>query len=543
MGTGAMLALVGGLLLLGAVSNKLSSKANMPILIAFLAIGMTARHFGVVPDAVLRGSRIPYAINLFGTVAMCFILFSGGLNTRFSTVRDVLLPAALLSSVGVVVTALVMGLSCYFIGRGFGSNMGLAWCLLFGSLAASTDAAAVMAVLRNRNAGLKGRLQPLLELESGSNDPSAYLLTIILLDIVRSGAAPSFWDVLFSLTGGVLWGLSVGALSGLAAGVAGQWIYTVSAKHRLLEYEGLYFVIGIAVVLITFGVTERYLDANGLMAVYVCGITMGNIRFNFKKALTQFNDGVSWLMQVSLFTALGFLVSLRKLVEPDELFSGLVLSALLLFAARPLAVWLCLTGSRFTARERLFVSWVGLRGAAPIMLATFPLAAGIPHAEAIFNKVFFMVLTSIVVQGGTLMPLARRLGLACRADDRGRAPLELEVTESGGDSEMFEFEVPPGASFAGGTVADLGLPTGALILLMRRNGRYFAPRGDTRIEHGDGMLIMGPGEVMRAVNGRFFPDAEFRPVRTLREIVRDFPTSPRQARAAVLKALRRHERH
>ena len=537
MGTASGMAVVGALLLLGAVSNKLSSKANMPILVAFLAIGMTAKYFGFVPVGMSSSS-----INMLGTIAMCFILYSGGLNTRFSSVSDVLCPAGILASCGVVITAMVMGLVCYFLGRTLGPKVSLAWCLMLGALVSSTDAAAVMAVLRNRNTGLKGRLQPLLEVESGSNDPSAYLLTIILLDIVRGCATPSFWEVAVSLVGGVAWGLSMGALAGLAFGIAGQWIYTSSAKHRLLEYEGLYFVIGIAVVLITFGVTEKYLQANGLMAVYVCGMTMGNIRFNFKKALTQFNDGVSWLMQVSLFTALGFLVSPGRLAEPMEMLTGLVLSAILLFVARPLAVWVCLACSRFSARERIFISWVGLRGAAPIMLATFPLAAGVPLAAEIFNKVFFMVLASIVIQGSTLMPLARLLGLACPADERERAPLELEITESGGDSEMFEFEVPPGAPFVGGTVAELGLPAGALILLMRRKGHYFSPRGNTVIESGDGMLIMGAGKLMHDLSERFFPEADYRPVRTWNEIVHSLPALPHDARSAVSKVLGRGKR-
>ncbi len=539
METAAILAMVGALLLLGAVSNKLSSKANMPILLAFLAIGMTAKHFGIIPaDVANNGS--PRTINMLGTVAMCFILYSGGLNTRFSSVREVLLPASLLASFGVLITAVVMGLACYFIGRKIDSRVALPWCLLLGALVSSTDAAAVMAVLRNRNTGLKGKIQPLLEVESGSNDPTAYLLTIILLDVVRSGSTPSFFSVLLSLLGGVAWGLSMGALVGFAFGIIGQWIYTSASRHRMLEYEGLYFVIGISVVLLTFGMTEKYLHANGLMAVYVCGITMGNIRFNFKKALTQFNDGISWLMQVSLFTVLGFMVVPRELVEPRELRSGLLLSALLLFAARPLAVWICMAGSRFSGRERVLISWVGLRGAAPIMLATFPLAANIPYAQDIFNKVFFMVLTSILVQGSTLMPLARRLGLACRSDERERVPLELEITEAGGDSEMFEFEVPPSATFAGATVAELGLPAGALILLVRRKGRFFSPRGDSRIEAGDGMLIMGPGKVMREVGARFFPEADYRPARTLDEIRDSFPSL---ALENVSRMLRRHRRH
>jgi len=534
MGTASTLALVGALLLLGAVSNKLSSKANMPILIAFLAIGVAARHFGLVP-ADMIGGNVPSAVNMLGTVAMCFILYSGGLNTRFSAVRPVLFPAVMLASLGVVVTAVVMGLACYFIAHSLNEPLRLAWCLLLGALVSSTDAAAVMAVLRKSNTGLKGRLQPLLELESGSNDPSAYLLTMILLGIITSRGNYSFGEVLWQLVGGVVWGLSMGSLVGFAFGVIGQWIYTASSRYRVLEYEGLYFVIGIAVVLLTFGLTEKYLRANGLMAVYVCGITMGNIRFNFKKSLTRFNDGISWLMQVSLFTVLGFLISPGKLIEPGELLSGAVLSALLLFVARPMAVWLCLTGSGFSPRERVLVSWVGLRGAAPIMLATFPLAAGIAYAPELFNKVFFMVLASIIVQGGTLMPLARRLGLACRVDDRERAPLELEITDSGGDAEMFEFEVPSAAPFAGGTVAEFALPTGALILLVRRGGHFFPPRGNSRIEPGDGLLIMGPAKVMREVSSRFFPDSDYRPSRSMEDILHGIPASLHPAVSTAAK--------
>ena len=543
MTTSSILALIGALLLLGAVSNKLSSKANMPILLAFLAIGMTATHFGFVPLSAFSERSVAGGVNALGTVAMCFILYSGGLNTRFSAVRSVLLPASLLASVGVVVTALVTGVVCYFLQRGSGFDLGFAWCLLFGALVSSTDAAAVMAVLRNRNSGLKGRLQPLLEAESGSNDPAAYLLTTIILKLMTSGGAPTFWEVLWHLAGGVLWGLCMGALMGFAFGIIAQWIYNAASRYKLLEYEGLYFVIGIAAVLLTFGLTETYLKANGLMAVYVCGITMGNIRFNFKKALTQFNDGISWLMQVSLFTALGFMVSPGELVKPLQLATGMLLSGILLFAARPLAVWLCLSGSEFTARERIFVSWVGLRGAAPIMLATFPLAANVPHAQAIFNQVFFVVITSILCQGSTLMPLARILGLSCPADERERAPLELEVTDSSGDSEMFEFEVPADAPFVGVTVAELGLPAEALILLIRRDNGFFSPRGNTRVNAGDGMLIMGPGQVMRDVGKRFFPAADYHPARTLEDIRRSFPSlSSQLAMERISKVLRRRHK-
>ena len=539
MSTYSILALTGALLLLGAISNKISSKANMPILLVFLAIGAATAEFGFIPEALFTYGTTR-AINLFGTVAMCFILFSGGLNTRFSSMRGVLLPGSLLASVGVVTTALVFGSGCYVIQRTFGRGNDFAWCLLIGALVSSTDAAAVMSVLRSRNTALRGNLQPLLELESGSNDPAAYLLTIILLGIARSGSAPSFWGIALELAGKVFWGLTAGALAGVLFGAVAQWIYNTASRKKVLEYEGLYFVIGIAVVLLTFGLTEKYLRGNGLMAVYTCGIMMGNVRFTFKKALTQFNEGVSWLMQVSLFTVLGFLVSPEELIRPAQLIDGLLLAALLMFVARPLAVWTCLIGSKFTARERLFVSWVGLRGAAPIMLATFPLAAGIPDAGIILNMVFFIVLASIVVQGSTLMQLARLLGLACSSDDRARAPLELEITDERGDSEMFEFEVPAEANFVGRSVAELGLPAGALILLVRREGKFFPPRGDSRIEAGDGMLIMGRGEVMAEVNKNFFPEADYHPVRTLKAIRRSYPMlSSHYIRSKLEKVLRR----
>ena len=531
MNTSTILAVVGTLLLMGALSNRLSSKANMPILIAFLAIGILARSLGFVPDEVFGGD-MSKVVNMLGTVAMCFILFSGGLNTSYRSVRSVLLPASLLASVGVVITALTLGLASYFISTVFRESPGLAWCLLLGSLVSSTDASAVMAILRGRGSVLQGRLQPLLEFESGGNDPAAYLLTITMIEVMRSGAAPSFWEVMWEIVSGVGWGLSMGTLLGVAFGVAGQWIYNFASRKKLLEYEGLYFVIGISLVLLTFGVTEKYIHANGLMAVYVCGITMGNIRFNFKKSLTHFNDGVSWLMQVSLFTVLGFLVKPSALVEPKVYVTGIILSLLLIFVARPLAVWLCMVGGGFTARERLLVSWVGLRGAAPIMLATFPLAAKIVNSQELFNFVFFIVLTSIALQGSTLMPLARHLGLCRDADDRERPPLEFEITAAVGDSEMFEFPVSAASPLVGKAVSELGMPAGALILLIRRGERFFPPRGNSHIESGDGLLIMGNGEVMREVGNTFFPEVDYLPTRTLDEIVRDMPES-RLARALV----------
>ena len=519
-----VLALSGALLLVGVLSSKLSSKVNLPILLVFLAVGMIAGNDGL-EWVKLSGRANGAQVNFFGTVAMCFILFSGGMNTRFSAVRKVLPTGILLASVGVVLTALILGLSAFNICLLFGNPQPLLWCLLLGSLISSTDAAAVFAILRGRSVSLKGKyLQPLLEFESGSNDPTAYLLTILMVEMLKSGSDVSPLRLLMRIAVGVLWGLGAGALFGFGFGIVAQGIYILCGRRKLIEYEGLYFVLGIAIVLLSYGISEHYFGANGMMAAYVCGITMGNIRFYFHKGITQFNDGVGWLMQVGLFTVLGLLVLPRELLNPDIcLLPGLLLSAVLIFVARPLAVWLSMTGSPFSTREKLFISWVGLRGAAPIMLATFPLAAGVENAGTLFNMIFFMVLTSMLVQGPTLMPLARLLGLAAPLAEHPRIPLELEVTSGSRNQEMFEFEVAGDAPFEGTALAALGLPAGVLVLLIRRNDEFLQPHGNTVIRSGDGLLIMGDHRAMEEVHRDFFPAVEYQPVRSYEEIRRSMP--------------------
>jgi len=531
METASILTLIGILLLAGALSSRLSSKANLPILLFFLAVGMIVGEDGLnVINFTENESNS--SINFLGTVAMSFILYSGGMNTRFSSVRKVISQGILLATCGVLVTATTLGLFAYVICSFFGVPQPFAWCLLLGALISSTDAAAVFALLRGRNVSLKGEyLQPLLELESGSNDPTAYLLTIIMISILKTGRVDSFWSPLLQIGFGMLWGIGIGALLGFAAGIAGQWIYTMCGKHKLVEQEGLYFVIGVALVLLTFGVTEKYINANGLMAAYVCGITMGNLRFNFKKGLTQFSDGVAWLMQIALFTTLGILVTPHELIEPNIFVPGLILSGILLFIARPLAIWLVIGGKNFGWREKVFIGWVGIRGAAPIMLATFPFASGINGASYLFDLIFFMVIISMLAQGPTLMPLARKLKLAAPLSYRPRVPLELEMTSGSSHKEMFEFEVPPGAAFSGKKLSELGLPSGVLIMLVRRDGEFLQPNGSTVIQQEDGLLCMGNPEVMEKLHRDFFPESDYQPVRSFEEIGRQIPLTRRLKRS------------
>ena len=325
--------------------------------------------------------------------------------------------------------------------------------LLLGAVVSSTDAAAVFAILRSKSVSLQGRLQPLLELESGSNDPMAAFLTVFMIGIIQNPET-SYWSIFPAFFGK----MSIGIVWGYLVGRAGAWLYT----KLKLDYEGLYFVLGISLVLFAYGIAEC-IYGNGFMACYVCGLTMGNLRFNYKKGLVRFSDGVGWLMQVMLFLVLGLLVFPKQL--PGIAISGFILALLLMFVARPAAVLLCMIRSPYSMRERLLISWVGLRGAAPIVFATFPLLAGIENAGLLFNLVFFIVIASVLIQGRTLMPFARLLKLDKPLNDKVRAPIELEETDTL-NSKMFEFEIPPDAPFVNKTLAEMKLPPGVLVLLL-----------------------------------------------------------------------------
>ena len=474
------------LLLIGAFSNKLSSRFNVPILLIFLLVGMLVGKEHVPDD--LEFSRISVA----GTVAMCFILFSGGLDTSFAKIRPVLIPGGALATAGVILTSLVFAL---FSRLAFAGNVPFSECLLLGAMISSTDAAAVFAILSGRKVGLKGRLRPLLEFESGSNDPMAYFLTIFMIDVVLGKGSFSLFSVFL-----LVYRMAAGVLTGILAGIFGKLLY----KTRL-EYEGLYFVFAIAVVLLSYGLAEG-IGANGMMSCYVCGITMNHLSFNYQKGITRFSDGVSWLMQVILFTTLGIFVDVNSL--PEIAGWGFLLAAILLFIARPAAVFLTLPGRTFSVREKVLISWVGLRGAAPIVLATFPLARGVEGSRLYFNMIFFMVLVSMVVQGTTIMPLAKLLKLDKPFTGHERMPLELESTPESRGHEMREFTVPEAGDCAGRTIAELALPSGVLITLIRRREQLTQPNGSTVLQAGDGLLIMAAPAQLKALRNRYFPAEE-----------------------------------
>ncbi|MDO5582212.1 MAG: potassium/proton antiporter [Planctomycetia bacterium] len=454
-------------LLIGIAASKVSSFFKIPILLVFLAVGMLAGSDGI--------GGIPYDsfehANTLGTIALAFILFSGGYDTRWGDVRPVFLYGTVLSTIGIFLTALFLGLFvCWFM------NVPLVWGLLLGAVISSTDAAAVFALFRSKNFGLKGRLRPLLEYESGSNDPMAAFLTLFLIGML-SGKGFSWYTLLpiFCIR------MAVGIGMGFLIAKATVWLF----NHLKLEYEGLYYVIGIAVVLFTWSSTEL-LQGNGFMAVYVCGMVMGNSRFVYKYGLARFNDGLAWLMQVSIFLVLGLLVTPTLLLK--YWFEGIILSFVLMLIVRPLVVWICMMGTSFSWRAKLLVAWGGFRGAAPIVFAIFPVLNEIDDANKIFHIVFFIVLTSIFIQGKTLLPLAKILHLDKVERERLRAPIEFE--ETGNSNErIYEYHVESGLDIAGKTLAKLQLPGGTLVLLIRRHDSFVVPNGSTIIEPGDDLLV------------------------------------------------------
>ena len=482
------LTIIAILILAGACASKISSRLNLPALLIFLAVGMLAGSDGI--------GKIPFdnaaVANTIGTVAMAFILFSGGFDTQWKSVKPVLGYGSVLSSIGVLLTALFTGLFAYWGLNLFSPDIpySLEWCLLLGAIVSSTDAAAVFAILRSKSVSLKGRLQPLLEFESGSNDPMAAFLTIFMVGMIAEPGT-SYWLILPNF----LIKMTIGILFGLLWGKLAIWLY-----NRInLEYDGLYYVLGIGFVILTFGSSE-WSYGNGFMSVYVAGMVMGNGKFIFQNGLGRFLDGMAWLMQVLLFVMLGLLCFPSRLKEVAV--AGLLIALFLMFVARPLAVFLGLTGSRFDKRERLFISWVGLRGGAPIMLVTYPMLADTPRAWVLFEIVFLIVLTSVFIQGMTLMPLARKLHLDKPLRETARSPLAFENTGSSAN-ETAEFEVPKGSLLAGKNLVELNLPEGALILLIRRGGEFIVPRGNTQIREKDHLMVIANHKAIEEIGRRF----------------------------------------
>jgi cell volume regulation protein A len=367
--------------------------------------------------------------------------------------------------------------------------------LLLGSIVSSTDAAAVFAILRSRGVSLKGQTKPLLELESGSNDPMAVFLTLAVIRLLdQPEAAAADLVAMFLLQ------MVLGAGLGYALGQAAIALL----NHLKLETEGLYPVLTLAWALLTYGLTSS-LGGNGFLAVYLAGIVLGNGDFIHKRSLIRFQDAVAWLMQITMFLTLGLLVFPSRVVPVMGI--GLLVSVFLMFVARPASVFLSLAPARMGLRHKLLISWVGLRGAVPIILATFPLVAGVPNADLFFNVVFFIVLTSVLFQGTTLQLAARWLGLQASASARRKYDLEL-VSGQKAVSEQVEVTVPEGSPAAGKQIVELHLPKSCLIVLLSRGDNAIVPRGATALQPGDTLLILAAKSDLNTIRDLIDPSSQ-----------------------------------
>ncbi len=456
------------LLFISIVASKTSFRLGIPTLILFLGIGILAGSEG--PGGIYFDD--PKTAQFLGILALSFILFSGGLDTKWESIRPVLWQGITLSTLGVLLTAGAVGIFVHLV-----FNFSIEEGLLLGAIVSSTDAAAVFSILRTKSLGLKGNLRPLLELESGSNDPMAIFLTISLTYLIANkdfsvlSMVPMFFQQMI-----------IGALFGCGIGLLMIWI----VNKIKLDVEGLYPVLIMALVTFTYSFTD-FVGGNGFLAVYLSGLVLGNSNFIHKKSLIKFYDGIAWLMQIVMFLALGLLV------YPSKVFPlvgvGLLISVFLIFIARPVAVFISLLFFKMNFRKKLMISWVGLKGAVPIVLATFPLIAKLEYAETIFNLVFFISATSILIQGTTLPIVAKWLKVSVPEKIKRKFPIDLELTD-GMKSELVEYDVNSNSPCIGKSIVELGFPKAALIVLINRGGKYITPNGATIIEDNDHLLVM-----------------------------------------------------
>ncbi len=469
-----ILIVVAILILLSVIVSKISERFGVPLLLLFLAIGMLAGSEGI------GGIHFddPYLTQNISIISLTIILFSGGLDTPWKSVKSVMKEGVSLATVGVILTAAVFGTFAWFI-----LKLNLMESMLVGAIISSTDAAAVFAILRSRGINLKGRLSPLLELESLSNDPMAVLLTITLISFITNKS-----DSILAAVGLLLLQLVIGVIVG--------WIMSRVSLFLInkikLGYEGLYQILIIGLLFLTFG-AATLLKGSGFLSVYLLGVLLGKEDFLHKRSVLRFFDSTAWFSQIILFLTLGLLVFPSRLLP--IMLPGLGLAMILIFLARPTAVFISLAPFHFSIREKLFISWVGLRGAVPIVLATYPLVAGIVHADLIFNIVFFVVVISVLLQGTLLPWIAKKLDLESREPPKKKMPLEIVAGEII-PSELKEIEIPAGSAVDGKTIVELNLPPGYLIVLISRLGAYIQPTGNTVLKSGDRLLALTEKEAL-----------------------------------------------
>ena len=480
--------LIGSVLLIaGVIIGKVSYRAGLPLLLIFLLVGML---FGT--DGLGIQFSDMHTAQFIGMIALCIILFSGGMGTKLSVIRPVILPGVLLSTVGVLLTALITGLFIWWLSGMAWTNIHFALLpsILLAATMSSTDSASVFGILGSQKVGLKNNLRPMLELESGSNDPMAYMLTIILIEALGLGGNLPTGRLVTQL----LLQFGFGAAVGIAMGYISLWLVRtynrMGASKGITEDSGqasaMTSILILGSVFFTFAAASD-IGGNGYLAVYLCGIVIGNGKIANRSGILKFMDGMSWLAQIVMFLMLGLLVNPHEMLDVAAV--SLIIGIFMIVAGRPLSVFLSLAPIRnISFRSRLFVSWVGLRGAVPIIFATYPVVAQIEGASQIFNIVFFVTLLSLLVQGTSIVTLAEELGLSS-GEEKSHDDFGVELPEDLPTS-LHSITLTDEDLRRGNSLKDMNLPEGSLVMMVRRGEKYMVPNGRLNLCPGDTLLII-----------------------------------------------------
>lgn len=471
--------LLGSILVFSAIIiSKTGYKLGVPSLLVFLVVGML---FG--SDGLGLHFENAKQAQFIGMISLSVILFSGGMDTKIREVKPILLPGLLLSTLGVLVTTALTGLFIYYVSHetGFDINLSLIVSLLLAATMSSTDSASVFNILRTQKINLKQNLRPLLELESGSNDPMAYMLTIVLISLATSASASAGQIAVdFAIQ------FVVGSITGFAMGKLGVLII----NKIKLNNSSLYPILLLSIVFFTFTITDL-LKGNGYLAVYIAGAVVGNAKIVCRRETQTFFDGFTWLSQIIMFLALGLLVNPHELlgVAPVAVLIGLFM----MIVARPASVFLCLLPFKNLGfKAKTFTSWVGLRGAVPIIFATYPVVADIDGADQIFNIVFFITLLSMIIQGSTISWAAKKLNLNLPLQKEGN-DFGIELPDEI-DTTLKDIEVTEKMLENGNKIADMNIPKGTLVMIVKRGNRHIIPNGSLILQAGDKLLLISENE-------------------------------------------------
>lgn len=472
-----VLLVISVLIFISILAGKLGNRLGVPALVLFLGVGMLFGQDGL--GITFNDIRLAEGV---GTIALCIILFSGGMNTKFQEIKPIAAQSILLATVGVFLTAALTGLFAYWLCGELMPSLGITLlsAFLLASVMSSTDSAAVFAILGSKNVRLKNNLRPMLEFESGSNDPMAYMFTVTLISLIKVGGQPHILSIISSILVQIIVGAFVGYFVGKLA---------VKVLNKIKIDNDVYYPIIVLTFCIFIFSFANFCHGNGYLAVYLGGLIIGNSKFVTKRTTFKMFDAISWLSQIVMFLTLGLLVN------PKELFPvaipALLIGLFVIFIARPISVFITLSPFRKMGfKDKVFISWVGLRGAVPIIFAILPLTAGIPHARFIFNVVFFITLLSVLIQGTFLTQVAKWLDLILPSKERKRTQdFDVDLAEDIG-SLSTEIIVNEHALEKGNKLMDIALPEDALVVMVKRGESYFVPKGKTELKAGDKLLVM-----------------------------------------------------